>query len=154
MSLVSDTTARLDYRGVFGWPVDDDTGGPRLVTGAGIAAVAVPKALSDQVLHGLRRQGCTAPALSMPTKHGALLVLLAEADMLMADPAAALPRGVRVLTSGETIPLPDERGPDQLTHWIVPPDEHQRWLPSLAAVLTSIRSAHPFPAELGGRWDV
>ncbi|TNC29050.1 hypothetical protein [Amycolatopsis alkalitolerans] len=126
----------LDYRRVFGWPVHWHGGALTLETGSGIGAVAVPRAMAEPVLAGVARQGCAGPAVSVPTKHGAVVMLLVEADVLA---PGSLPDGVRVLTAGTTIPLPGDRSPHALTHWIVPPDTHQRWLPSLTAVLASIR---------------
>ncbi|WP_245992730.1 hypothetical protein [Prauserella muralis] len=151
-SLMPEPTARLDecstpdYRGLFGWPVRWQGGAPVLVTGSGIGAVLVPRSLSDQVLYSLSRQGCAGPALSVPTRRGSVVLLLVEADAPAFD-LQPLPDGVRVLTAGTTIPLPDERRPDDLSHWIVEPDTHQRWLPSLAAVLTCIRSAGRVPLD-------
>ncbi|HJQ46758.1 MAG TPA: hypothetical protein VJ870_10615 [Amycolatopsis sp.] len=132
-------TPRLDYRGVFGWPVRWHNGGLTLVTGGGIGGVAVPKGLAEQIISNVGRQGCSGPAVSVPTRHGMVVILLVEADALAAldDP---LPDGVKVLTAGTAIPLPNERRPDDLARWLVPPDIHQRWLPSQTAVLASIRS--------------
>src|SRR3954454_22198002 len=110
---VHETTTRLDYRGVFGWPVRWHNGGQMLVTGSGIAAVAVPKSTPDPVLESVARQGCPGPALSMPTKHGMVVILLAEADIL-APLEADLPPEVEGLTAGTAIPLPNERRPDNL----------------------------------------
>ncbi|WP_236796200.1 hypothetical protein [Amycolatopsis sp. GM8] len=129
-------TGALDYRRVFGWPVRWENGALTLVTGSGIGAIAIPRSISERVLASVARQGCAGPAVSIPTKHGAVVILLVEADVLA---PGALPPGVRVLTAGTAIPLPDERVPHQLTHWIVPPDTHNRWLPSLTAVLACIR---------------
>jgi hypothetical protein len=129
----------LDYRRVFGWPVRWANDALTLVTGLGIGAVAVPRSLSDRVLVSVARQGCEGPAVCVLTKHGSLVVLLVEADVL-APAEDSLPEGVRVVTAGTAIPLPDERSPHDLTHWVVPPDTHHRWLPSLAAVLASIHS--------------
>lgn len=134
-----DAGTAVDYRRVFGWPVQRHGDGLRLVTGAGIGAVALPRGLSDRVLAGVARQGCEGPAVSVPTKHGAVVILLVEADVL-APAESSLPDGVRVLTAGTAIPLPDERSPHELTHWLVAPDPNHRWLPSLTAVLASIRS--------------
>ncbi|GAB2986700.1 hypothetical protein LWP59_09830 [Amycolatopsis acidiphila] len=132
----------LDYRRVFGWPVQWHNNALTLVTGSGIGAVAVPRSLADRVLAGVARQGCEGPAVCVLTKHGSIAVLLVEADVL-APADSSLPEGVRVLTAGTGIPLPDERSPHNLTHWLVPPDTHHRWLPSLTAVLASIRSVVP-----------
>lgn len=134
------TAESVDYRGVFGWPVRPHTGGPVLVTGAGVGAVALPKALAGQVLESLERHGCSSPALSVPTRQGTIVILLVETDSPATD-EETLPPGVRVLTAGTAIPLPAGHTPDDLRRWIVPPDTSQRWLPGLAAVLTSIRSA-------------
>lgn len=134
------TVASVDYRGVFGWPVRRHNGGPVLVTGTGVGAVAIPKALSEQVLEGVERHGCSGPALSVPTRQGTIVILLVETDSPAID-EETLPPGVRVLTAGTVIPLPAGDLPDDLRRWIVPPDTSQRWLPGLAAVLTSIRSA-------------
>ncbi|WP_246243617.1 hypothetical protein [Amycolatopsis pithecellobii] len=131
--------ATPDYRRVFGWPVGWHNGGLALVTGSGIGAIAIPRPMADRVLPNLARQGCDGPALAVPTKHGAVVMLLVEADVLAPD---SLPSGVRVLTAGTMIPLPGDRNPNQLTHWIVPPDTHHRWLPSLNGVLACIRSGH------------
>jgi hypothetical protein len=139
-TVLPETTARLDYRGVFGWPVHWHNNGPKLVVGSGIGAVALPKALSGRVLEGVARQGCSGPALSLPTKHGLVVFLLVESDAL-APAEETLPEGVRVLSAGTTIPLPRDR--DDLARWLVAPDPHQRWLPSLAAVVATIRSAYP-----------
>ncbi|HKS46558.1 MAG TPA: hypothetical protein VJT49_15880 [Amycolatopsis sp.] len=137
---VSAIAPRLDYRGLFGWPVSWHNGGLMLVTGSGVGAVTVPRALSDQVLESLARQGCAGPALSLPTKQGVVVILLVETDTL-ASGEESLPTGVRVLNAGASIPLPEHRRADELAHWIVPPDTSQRWLPSLTAVLTCIRSS-------------
>jgi hypothetical protein len=128
-----------DYRRVFGWPVQWHNNALSLVTGSGISAVAIPRALSERVLASVARQGCEGPTVCVLTKRGAVVVLLVEADML-APAQDSLPEGVRVLTSGTAIPLPDERSPHDLTHWVVAPDTHHRWLPSLTAVLASVRS--------------
>lgn len=132
----------LDYQHTFGWPVQWQGNSLRLVVGSGIGAVAIPRSLADRVLETVARQGCNGPAVCVLTKHGSVAVLLAEADML-APSADMLPDGVRVLTAGSTVPLPDERSPHDLTHWLVPPDTHQRWLPSLTAVLAAVRSVAP-----------
>ncbi|TVT56614.1 hypothetical protein ORV05_10485 [Amycolatopsis cynarae] len=138
---------RWDYRGTFGWPVRWHNDGLTLVTGSGITAVAIPKAMAGPVLAALARQGCSGPALSLPTKQGMVAILLAEADML-ASVGETLPPEVKILTAGTAIPLPNERRPDDLAHWLVAPDTHQRWLPSLAAVLASIRSVrHLLPTS-------
>lgn len=140
-SKVAARTAEIvDYRGVFGWPVRPYNGAPVLVTGAGVGAVAIPKALSEQVLEGLDRHGCSGPALSVPTRQGTIVILLVETDSPAID-EETLPPGVRVLTSGTAIPLPAGNPPDDLRRWIVAPDTSRRWLPGLTAVLTSIRSA-------------
>lgn len=136
------TAPRWDYRGTFGWPVRWHNDGLSLVTGSGITAVAIPKAMAGAVLAALARQGCSGPALSLPTKQGMVAILLAEADTL-ASAGQTLPPGVKILTAGTAIPLPSERRPDDLSHWLVAPDTQQRWLPSLAAVLTNIRSVRP-----------
>ncbi|KAA9161634.1 hypothetical protein FPZ12_014095 [Amycolatopsis acidicola] len=133
---------RVDYRGAFGWPVHWHEGGLRLVTGSGIGAVAVPKSLSDRVLESVARQGCAGPTLNVPTKHGMIVVLLVDADVL-APGETELPPGVRVLTAGTAIPLPTEQRPNEIARWVIPPDTSQRWLPSLAAVLTSIHTVSP-----------
>lgn len=128
-----------EYRRVFGWPVRWHNNALTLVTGSGIGAVAVPRSLSERVLASVARQGCEGPTVCVLTKHGAVVVLLVEADML-APTEDSLPEGVRVITAGTGIPLPDERSPHDLTHWVVAPDTHNRWLPSLTAVLASIRT--------------
>ncbi|OXM67431.1 MULTISPECIES: hypothetical protein [Amycolatopsis] len=130
----------MDYRRTFGWPVHWQNGTLNFVIGAGIGAVAVPRARAEQVLENLARQGCRGPALSVPTKHGSVVIFLVEADILGSD-AEFLPSDVRVLTAGTSIPLPGTHGPADLARWIVAPDPHQRWLPSLTAVLAAIRSA-------------
>ncbi|PRX50906.1 hypothetical protein B0I33_10157 [Prauserella shujinwangii] len=130
----------VDYRGTFGWPVEWHQGGLRLVTGSGVGAVVVPRALSEVVLASLARQGCSGPAVALPTRRERVTVLLVEAD----DVAVAetpLPSGVRVLPAGSAIPLPGERGTHTLARWIVEPDPSQRWLPSLGSVLTVISSS-------------
>jgi hypothetical protein len=132
----------LDYRRVFGWPVQRHNNALTLVTGSGIGAVAVPRSLSDRVLASVARQGCDGPAVCVLTKHGTVVILLVEADVL-APAESSLPEGVRVLRAGTGVPLPDERSPHDLTHWLVAPDPNQRWLPSLTAVLASIRSVAP-----------
>lgn len=134
-----ETARATDYRRVFGWPVQWHNNALTLVTGSGIGAVAVPRSLSERVLESVARQGCEGPAVCVLTKHGAVVVLLVEADML-APAENSLPEGVRVITAGTGIPLPDERSPHDLTHWVVAPDTHNRWLPSLTAVLASIRT--------------
>lgn len=134
------TAGCVDYRGVFGWPVHWHDGGLLLVTGSGIGAVVVPKALSEQVLESVARQGCSGPALSVPTKHGMVVAILVESDSLGSG-EESLPPGVRVLTAGYAIPLPGSYKAHELAEWIVPPDTRQRWLPGLDAVLTSIRAA-------------
>lgn len=134
-------TAVLDYQHTFGWPVEWQGHALRLVVGSGIGAVAIPRALADRVLEAVARQGCEGPVVCVLTKRGAVAILLAEADTPVPD-ADTLPNGVRVLTAGTTIPLPSEHT-DDLTHWLVPPDTHQRWLPSLTAILASVRSAAP-----------
>ena len=138
-TVLPETGTRLDYRGVFGWPVRWHDGGLTLVTGGGIGAVAIPKGLAEQIIENLARQGCSGPSLSVPTRHGMVVILLVEADALAAleDP---LPEGVKVITAGTSIPLPNEHRPDDLARWIVAPDVQQRWLPSQTAVLASIRS--------------
>jgi len=138
-SVVSEGTPRLDYRGVFGWPVRWHNGGLTLAVGSGIGAVAIPKGMAEPVIDSVARQGCSGPALSVPTRQGMVVILLVEADALAAldEP---LPEGVRVLTAGTTIPLPNDRRPDELARWLVAPDEYQRWLPSQTAVLSTIRA--------------
>ena len=132
----------VEYRRVFGWPVRWHEGALELVTGSGIGAVAVPRSLADRVLSAVARQGCEGPAVCVLTKRGSVVVLLVEADA-PAPGEDSLPGGVRVLTAGTPIRLPDERSSRDLTHWIVPPDPSRRWLPSLASVLASIRAVAP-----------
>jgi hypothetical protein len=134
------TATEADHPGVFRRQVRRYNGGPVLVTGAGVGAVAIPKALSGQVLEGLERHGCSGPTLSVPTRQGTIVILLVETDSPAID-EESLPAGVRVLTAGTAIPLPATNTPDDLRRWIVAPELSQRWLPGLAAVLTSIRSA-------------
>ncbi|PXY29211.1 hypothetical protein DI005_09830 [Prauserella sp. PE36] len=131
-----------DYRGVFGWPVRWEATGPHLVIGSGIGAVAMPKAQSEAVLAGLARQDCLGPVLAIPTKREMMSVLLVEAE-LPAWGDAPPPEQVRVLPAGTTVPLPDWRRPEIHARWIVEPDAHRRWLPSLGAVLATIRSSTP-----------
>src|SRR5262245_41266989 len=114
------TSPRVDYRGAFGWPVHFHEGGLRLVTGSGIAAVAIPKALSERVLDSVARQGCAGPTLNVPTKHGMIVVMLVDTDVL-APSEAELPAGVRVLSAGTAIPLPTEQRPDEIARWVIPP---------------------------------
>lgn len=92
----------VDYRRTFGWPVHWHNGTLNFVIGAGIGAVAVPRSRAEQVLENLTRQGCRGPALSVPTKHGSVVIFLVEADILGSD-AEFLPPDVRVLTAGTSI---------------------------------------------------
>lgn len=137
-----------DYQHMFGWPVEWRNDSLHLVLSSGIGAVAIPRGLADRVLEAVTRQGCEGPVVCVLTKRGAVAILLAEADVL-APGADTLPEGVRVLAAGSTIPLPDERSPHDLTHWLVAPDTHHRWLPSLTAVLASVRSVAPRVAAAG-----
>ncbi|MEU6641857.1 hypothetical protein ABZ863_04840 [Saccharomonospora sp. NPDC046836] len=149
--VVPDVVPQLDYRGLFGWPVRWHNGELMLVTGSGIGAVTVPKALADRVLDSLARQGCSGPAVNVPTKRGTVVMLLVETDALTFDDTP-LPEGVQVLPTGSGVPLPGN-GPGNLARWLVAPDEHQRWLPSLAAVLASIRSVARGGPAREPRWD-
>ncbi|EHR50269.1 hypothetical protein SacmaDRAFT_2013 [Saccharomonospora marina XMU15] len=139
--------SRVDYRGTFGWPVQWDRGGLRLVTGSGVGAVVVPRRISDAVLASLARQGCDGPALTLPTRREMVTVLLVETDDF-AVAEAPLPEGVQVLAAGSTVPLPDEHNPNALARWRVQPDPRQRWLPSLAAVLATISATGNLRHEL------
>ncbi|KID30766.1 hypothetical protein HQ32_02271 [Prauserella sp. Am3] len=136
LELDAQDTTRPDYRGTFGWPVEQYAGGFRMITGSGVAAVVVPRALSDAVLTDLRKLDCLGPALGLPTRRERVTVLLAEAD----DFGAAHhqpPDGVRVLPAGSVVPLPDGR-PDCAAQWLVEPDAFRRWLPSLGSVLAAL----------------
>lgn len=138
------------YRGTFGWPVRWHRTGVNLVTGSGIGAVVVPRRMSDLVLASLERQGCPGPALALLTRRERITVLLVDADdVAMSD--TPLPADVRVLPAGSAVPLPDERDPHGLAHWLVAPEESQRWLPSLSAVLTTIASTSAMYRELIAR---
>ncbi|WP_019816060.1 hypothetical protein [Saccharomonospora saliphila] len=141
MSVELDTApqrdSRVDYRATFGWPVEGRTGRERLVTGAGIGAVVVPRGISGVVLASLDRQGCGAPVLTLPTRREMATVFLVETgDVGVVE--TGLPPGVHVLPAGSVVPLPDERDPEALTRWVVEPDVSRRWLPSLGAVLATV----------------
>ncbi|MFC4003756.1 hypothetical protein ACFS2C_10295 [Prauserella oleivorans] len=140
-------TTRVDYRSTFGWPVERHRDGLRLVTGSGVGAVVVPRAMSDSVLARLRRQGCSGPALGLPTRRERITVLLVETDDFTVA-QAPLPEGVRVLPAGSVIPLPDERQLHGPAQWLVEPDPFQRWLPSVGAVLATIAAAGQVHREL------
>lgn len=129
---------RPDYRGTFGWPVEEYAGGFRLITGSGVAAVVVPRALSDAVLTDLRKLDCLGPTLGLPTRRERVTALLAEADDFGATHHRP-PEGVRVLPAGSVVPLPDGR-PECAAQWLVEPDPFRRWLPSLGAVLAALAS--------------
>ncbi|MBB3051568.1 hypothetical protein FHS23_002597 [Prauserella isguenensis] len=147
---------RPDYRGTYGWPVEQHAGGQRLITGSGVAAVVVPRALSDTVLADLRKLDCAGPALALPTRRERVTVLLAEADDF-GTAHRPLPGGVRVLPAGSVVPLPDGRDACA-ARWLVAPDASRRWLPSLGAVLAAVSSVpvvgrpgaveHGIPREL------
>ncbi|GAA1247762.1 hypothetical protein GCM10009676_37480 [Prauserella halophila] len=147
-----------DYRGTYGWPVEQHAGGQRLITGSGVAAVVVPRALSDAVLADLRKLDCAGPALGLPTRRERVTVLLAEADVF-GSAHQPLPGGVRVLPAGSVVPLPDG-GQKCAAWWLVAPDASRRWLPSLGAVLATVSSMpvaggrgsgeHGIPRELLG----
>lgn len=145
---------RPDYRGTYGWPVEQHAGGQRLITGSGVAAVVVPRALSDAVLADLRKLDCAGPALALPTRRERITVLLAEADDFGAH--QPLPAGIRVLPAGSVVPLPDG-SQECAARWLVAPDASRRWLPSLGAVLAAVASVpvlgrgsteHGIPREL------
>ncbi|OLT41133.1 hypothetical protein BJF85_24750 [Saccharomonospora sp. CUA-673] len=140
---------RPDYRGTFGWPVEQYAGGFRLITGSGVAAVVVPRALSDAVLTDLRKLDCLGPALGLPTRRERVTVLLAEADDLGAAHHEP-PEGIRVLPAGSIVPLPDGRA-ECAAQWLVEPDAIRRWLPSLGAVLAAVASMPTIRNSRGAR---
>ncbi|GLY66791.1 hypothetical protein [Amycolatopsis taiwanensis] len=126
------------YRRLFGWPVKPHRDGSvALVLENGLCAVVIPKLTSDRVIRNLDKAECHGPVLDLPTPRGARLVILAEADGIV-PPANLLPKGVELLHSGAVVPLPSAQ--NFLTGWFRPPDPHQRWLPSLGAVLAIVQT--------------
>ncbi|MGW4525372.1 glycogen operon protein GlgX [Amycolatopsis sp. NPDC004378] len=126
------------YGRLFGWPVKWRGTHPFLALENGICAVTLPKLSAGPVLSRLAATGCQGPAMHLPTPHGPRVALLAETDGLF--PARdALPKDVEVLAWGTLLPLPvGARRVEVATEWLTAPDPHQRWLPSLGAVLAAV----------------
>ena len=126
------------YGRVFGWPVRWRGVHPFLALENGICAVTLPKLSAGPVLARLAATGCQGPAMHLPTQQGPRVAVLAETDGLI-PPRSALPPTVEVLAWGTLLPLPvGTHRVDVATEWLSAPDPHQRWLPSLGAVLAGI----------------
>lgn len=138
-------TAAL-YREQFGWSVEEKDGKPLLFLGNGMIGVVVPATRARAVAVHLHSQDTCGPVLELG---GATWVFLADANGMVVD-QTELNGGVSLLGYAKQVPLPE--APLGAVRWVVPPNPHQRWLPTLAAVLAAVRDVHGarelFPVRL------
>ncbi|MFD6071005.1 MULTISPECIES: glycogen operon protein GlgX [Amycolatopsis] len=127
------------YGRLFGWSLKWRGPQPFLVLEGGICAVTLPKINGAEVLGRLADTGCGGPALTVLTQQGPRVAILAETDGLLPS-RDSLPQHVEVLAWGTLLPLPADSGRAEAhAEWLSAPDPRQRWLPSLDAVLASVR---------------
>lgn len=125
------------YRGSFGWTVDEREDGPHLVMAHGMAAVVMPPRHGAHAADLLRRDDARGPVLSV---HGTVLswVFLADQNDIVLC-RGQLPLGVRLLGCPSAIPLPAPGSAS--VRWVVPPRRNRRWLPTVSAVLNAVPCA-------------
>ncbi|RSN60832.1 glycogen operon protein GlgX [Amycolatopsis sp. WAC 04182] len=127
------------YGRLFGWSLKWRGPQPFLVLEGGICAVTLPKINGAEVLGRLADTGCGGPAMAVLTQQGPRVAILAETDGLLPS-RDTLPQHVEVLAWGTLLPLPVDSGRAEAhAEWLSAPDPRQRWLPSLDAVLASVR---------------
>lgn len=129
-------TARIVYLEWFGWPVDVDITGRRLVTivRPPIAALAVPPSLAARL---------SAAARLGPVVAGPVWTFFTRAPDAAVLSTSLVRAGVRWIDPGQRLAVPAE--PDQ-TSWIVPPAAH-RPLPTAAAVIDVAHRVLALPAH-------
>lgn len=127
------------YRHQFGWIVHEVDGSAYLSLRHGMVGVAMPPTRAGEAVNALRSQGSRGPVLEVGTGAPVWVVLADPNGRVLSEPE--LPAGIRVLGCSTLVPLPGTSS--RPARWIVPPDVHHRWLPTLDAVLAAVRAGHP-----------
>lgn len=134
-----------DYRHMFGWMVNEVDGNAFLMLGHGMVGVVMPPTLAGAAVNLLRSQGFRGPVLEVSTGARVWIVLADPNGLVLCEPE--LPAGVKMLGCSAPVPLPCESGGS--ARWIIPPDVHHRWLPTLAAVLAAVPGRRKLDARGG-----
>lgn len=132
----ADANAAARYRHGMGWDVAATPNGIALALGHGMVAVAVPLAHGEAVLRTLRSRDTVGPVLALRAGTPCWL-FLAEPNGLVVS-SEDLPSHISVLSCPSRIPLP--RTSRSSVEWIVAPDVRNRWLPTLDAVVSAVRT--------------
>lgn len=131
------------YEELLGWTVDPSGGRALLALGRSLVAVCVPPAIGPGVADHLRELGAEGPVLAVAGE--------VPHWVFLADPNGAvvsgdeLPAGVVVLDCPSRISIPAVGLSVGGSRWVVPPNPHRRWLPTLAAVLCAVGCRTPLP---------
>lgn len=131
------------YRALFGWTIDPDDGWALLRLGNGMIGVVVPASTGPMVAAVLRRDDAECPVLAV-TRESPSWLFLVDADGYVPT-GDELPDGVSLLGYATRVPIPAADARFGQARWAIPPDQHRRWLPTLAAVMCAIRRTTPEP---------
>lgn len=131
------------YEELLGWTVNPSGGRALLALGRSLVAVLVPGQIAPEVADHLRELDADGPVLAVVGEDPHWVFL--------ADPNGAvvsrdeLPAGVVVLDCPSRISIPAVGMSVGGSRWVVPPNPHRRWLPTLAAVLCAVGCRTPLP---------
>jgi hypothetical protein len=135
------------YRDLFGWAAERHDGRTTLPLGNGIVAVVMPESVARPVANHLARVGVCGPVVAEQADPRSW-AFLADPNGIVAS-QELLPAGVRVLGCPDQLVIP---AADSFCHglvWAVPPDPSRRWLPTLAAVVSTARDVERQPVSAG-----
>ncbi len=120
------------------WTETTTANGPVLVTDDAVAAVELPRELSDAVCAYTRANRFVGPVVEMP--NGRRLHLVTGLRHAGRAVAALRGWGAVVHTDGAVVALPGMRYVTGTVRWAISPDE-ARWTPPIVLVSAAVRAA-------------
>lgn len=131
------------YQHELGWSVRADRDAVLLSCAGTMTAIVLPSSWAGEVTHHLALFGELGPVIAVASAQPSWIVLAAAGDT--GGRVATLP-GVRVLCSGEQVPLPVTDGDSRGARWAVSPKAggHR---PAADAVLAAVALV-PLPTRL------
>lgn len=126
------------YRDLFGGQVEERAGRIVLNLGGGIVGLAMKPSMGRHVVHALRRHEVDGPMIEFAGSRPRW-VFLADPNGAVIS-SAMLPPGTELIGYQATVPLPRS---GRSTRWVIPPARDRRWLPTIDAVIGSVRAVGP-----------
>lgn len=127
------------YRELLGGSVEEYRGRLFLSMGYGLVGIALSPFLGRAVVKRLARADTCGPVLELADGWHCWVIFADPNGLVLSRDD--VPTGIEILGCPRRVPLPTSSvGP---VRWVVPPNAQHRWLPTLAGVVSAIRSSEP-----------